>query len=69
MKVTWFTRAGLAYRRQERDLKAKGWEPVGDNGGKLWELNRGYRMSHRIVDVKIGACGKRLWVKIERANS
>lgn len=40
------------------------WELVGDNGGKLWELDRGYRTNCIIKDVKIAVNGKQLWVKI-----
>lgn len=67
MKVTAFTRATLASRRQSKELFAKGWEEVGEGGGKLWELHRGYRHDYRIVAVQIGADGKRLYVKIEKA--
>lgn len=67
MKVTTFTRATLAFRRQRKELFAKGWEEVGEGGGKLWELHRGFRHDHRIVAVRIGADGKSLYVKIEKA--
>lgn len=65
MKVTQFTRSALAYRREERDMLARGWEAVSEGGGRLWEIHRGWRSGHRIVDCKIGVCGRRLWVKIE----
>lgn len=47
-------------------MKARGYEEVGDNGGKLWELQRGYRIFHIITDVVIGIDKKSLWVKIEK---
>jgi len=65
MKVTDFTRRALATRRDKRDMLAQGWEFVGEGGGNLWELYRGVRWRQRIVDVRIAACGKALWVKTE----
>lgn len=64
MRVSELTKSALACRRETRDLKAAGWEPVGENGGNLWELHRGWRYNHRIVDVKISVDGKSLWVKV-----
>lgn len=64
MKVSQFTRDVLANRRQQRDMLRDKWELVGDNGGKLWELDRGYRTNCIIKDVKIAVNGKQLWVKI-----
>lgn len=65
MILTQATRQSLAVRRQRRDLTAAGYEEVDDSGGRLWELNRGHRWGHRIVDVVIGHSGKNLFVKIE----
>ena len=65
MKVTDFTRKALAVRRDKRDRLRNGWEFVGEGGGKLWELNRGYRLRHSIVEVAISACGKGVWIKAE----
>lgn len=65
MKVTDFTKGALTVRRERRDMAKAGWEFVGEDGGKLWELEREGRYTHRIADVKIAACGKALWVKIE----
>ncbi len=45
-------------------LRAEGWEEVGEGGGKLWELYRGFRTSHRIVDARITPDGLSLLVKI-----
>lgn len=45
-------------------LLGDGWEEVGEGGGKLWELYRGYRRGHRIVDVRITPDGLSLLVKI-----
>ena len=65
MKVTEFTRAALACRREARDMVKQGWERIDENGGKLWQLHRGYRVTHRIADVRIAADGKTLWVKTD----
>lgn len=69
MKVTEATRRWLAIRRDERDMKRAGWEFVGEGGGKLWELYRGCRTSHSIVDVRIAACGRALWIKTAAENA
>ena len=63
MKVSELTKSALACRRDARDMEADGWERVGEGGGKLWELHRGGRVGHHIVDVRIAADGKSLWVK------
>lgn len=63
MKVTEFTRHALAVRRDERDALKQGFEMVGENGGKLWELYRGGRYQHKITDVRIAKSGKALWIK------
>ncbi len=65
MQVTEFTRNALKVRRDRRDRRREGWEFVGEGGGNLWELNRGGRWNHRIVDVRVAACGKAVWVKTE----
>lgn len=53
----------IADRQARRELELAGYEEVGESGGKLWELTRGSRFRHRIVDVKIDAGGKSLWIK------
>lgn len=63
MKVTGFTRSALAVRRDKRDRLRDGWEYLGEGGGLLWELHRGWRYDHRIRAVAIAACGKALWIK------
>ena len=65
MIVTELTRARLSYRREVRDRHKGGWEYVGDGGGKLWEIDRGYRWRCIITDVSISKDGKGLWVKIK----
>lgn len=52
-------------RTDNRDMVKAGWEKVGEGGGKLWELNRGSRIGHRITDVRIAADGVSLWIKTE----
>lgn len=65
MKMTKFARAALAVRKDCRDRERAGYEFVGEGGGRLWELERGRRIGHRIVEVHISACGRGLWVKTE----
>lgn len=60
------TRKAFAYSRQRRNLEAKGYEEVGEGGGKLWELYRGYRRNQRIVDAIVAAHGMSVFVKIEK---
>ena len=69
MKVTNFTRHALHERRERRKLLAAGYEEVGEGGGKLWELERGWRYGYRIVDVKIAPEGRSLFVLIEPPTS
>lgn len=64
MKVTPRASAILAYRRQKRDLEHAGWEEIGEGGGKLWELYRGYRYNHQIVDCQVVIGGMSVFVKI-----
>lgn len=65
MKVTKFTLSALAWRRQRRDLLKEGYEFLGEGGGKIWQLNRGARWDHQIVDAIISECGKGVYVKCE----
>lgn len=66
--VTTATRRILALRREQRDMPRQGWELVGEGGGRLWELVRGGRWNCRIVDVRVAACGKALWIRVEKAK-
>lgn len=65
MKVTARTRDWLACRRDRRDMIRQGWEYVGEGGGRLWELYRGGRSGHRIVEAKVARDGMGIWVLIE----
>ena len=65
MKVTARTRRILQYRREVRAMRKAGWEYVGEGGGSLWELVRGYRLGHQIVAAKVACDGLGVWVKIE----
>lgn len=65
MLVNERTRKVLAIRRQRRDLLAAGYEEVGENGGKLWELERGGRYDQRIVDAVVSAGDKSVFVKVQ----
>lgn len=69
MKVSRFTRGALAIRREHRDLTKGGWEHVDERGGRLWELHRGGRLGWRIVECKISADGRTLWVKTEKPEA
>lgn len=63
MKFTVLTRNALWTRRERRKLSREGWEEVGESGGRLWELHRGYRIGHVITDVRIGPEGRTLFIK------
>jgi hypothetical protein len=60
VKITQRTRDVLAYRKQQRELLALGWDHVPD---PVWEIDRGGRWDEIIVDVKIATDGKSLYVK------
>lgn len=68
MKVTTNTRRALAIRRDCRDRLRDGWEFVGERGGSLCELYRGYRYDHKITEVRIAACGKAFWIKTQKVE-
>lgn len=72
MLVTSYVSTALAYRRTARQracLLAMGYEEIDDNGGMLWQLNRGGRQDQRIVDAIIAIHGKSLFVRIEKPVS
>ncbi|PTM61916.1 hypothetical protein [Phreatobacter oligotrophus] len=59
MKMTAFTRAMLAARRQRRALVRQGYEEV---PCPIMAMHNGGRMRERIVDVKISTDGHGLYV-------
>lgn len=63
MRVTQRTRLALASRRSRKALLSAGYEEVGEGGGRLWELHRGWRQNHIITDVTIAPDGKSLFIK------
>jgi len=65
MTMNDFVRDQLAVRRQMRDLHGKGYERISCayGVGQLWELDRGCRVSWKIIDAVIGADGKSVFVK------
>jgi len=63
MKVTSFTRRSLRFRRQKRDLEAKGYRQHETD----WEINRGGRMDERIVDVVIAEGGRSVFTLLGTA--
>jgi len=46
-------------------MTARGYEEVGENGGKLWEIMRGGRVGSQIVDAVVAPHGLSVYVKIE----
>lgn len=64
MKVTQFTKDVLRIRRERRRLFAAGYEEIGETGGMLWELHRGFRIGHEIIDVVIGPDRRTVFVKV-----
>jgi hypothetical protein len=64
MKLTATTKRILGVRRFRRNMEAVGYEDISE-GGKLWELDRGSRIGHKIVDVKIGPDGRTLFAKVQ----
>lgn len=64
MRVTDTTREQLRCERIRRRLLQDGYEQVGEGGGMLWELYRGKRQGHRIVDAAVDPAGKSVWVRI-----
>lgn len=55
----------LAMRRETRAMDKAGWEYLGEGGGRIWELTRGWRWDHHIVAAKVALDGKGVWVKVE----
>ena len=53
----------IAVRRDMRDRKRGGYEYLGEGGGNIWELYRGYRYNHVITEAIIAVDGKGVWVK------
>lgn len=68
MIVTSRTKAVLAERRQKTKLIELGYEEITMSFGigLLWELDRGRRTDHKIVDSVVGVGGKNLFVKVEK---
>jgi hypothetical protein len=63
MRVTDRTREALRCRRIRRDLIAAGFEEIGEGGGHLWKLHRGFGADHVITAVAIAPEGKSLFIK------
>jgi hypothetical protein len=68
MLVTEHTREGLRLERFRRDMEARGYEKIGEGGGKLWELYRGWRTDQRIVDAIVDPGGRAIWIKTEKVK-
>lgn len=63
MLETAFSKEAIRIRRDRRDREREGWEFVGEGGGRLWELYRGYRIGYRITEARVSACGRGIWIK------
>lgn len=66
MKVTDLTRRRLHYRRTVRRWLAEGFEEVGEGGGELWQIYRGYRVGQTIQEARVAPGGMSVFVKIGR---
>lgn len=49
-------------------MEARGYEKIGEGGGKLWELYRGWRTDQRIVDAIVDPGGRAIWIKTEKVK-
>ena len=65
MRVTDRTREALRRRRIRRDRIAAGVEEIGEGGGHLRQLHRGFGIDHTITAVAIAPEGKSLFIKDE----
>lgn len=62
MKVTATTRRALAFRREALEMQRAGYEWL-----EPWRLARGDQWRGKIVSVKAGVDGKRIYYKVEGA--
>ncbi len=60
MKVTARTKEALAFRREEKDLLARGYRRHETD----WEIHRGGKYDQRILDAKISCDGLYVYTKI-----
>ena len=58
----------LGNRRFHRDMTARGYEEVGERGGRLWEIYRGGRVGSRIIDAVVAPNGMSVYVRIAATN-
>ncbi|WP_341909613.1 hypothetical protein [Ferrovibrio terrae] len=59
MKVTARTRSILAARREQRAMRRAGYFSIEAD----WEMHRGAKSNHVILDVQISADRRHLWVR------
>lgn len=71
MKLTKGSKEILSYRRIKRDSDRQtakwaleGFEEIGEGGGQLWEIYRGFREGQIILAARIAPDGMSVWVKI-----
>jgi hypothetical protein len=71
MLLTKASREILSYRRVKRDSDRQtaiwareGFEEIGEDGGMLWEIYRGFREGQIILAARIAPDGMSVWVKI-----
>ncbi len=68
MRITDRTRETLRCKRIRRDLIAAGFEEIGEGGGNLWQLHRGFGTDHVITAVAIAPEGRSVFVKTNGKN-
>ena len=56
------SKEAIRIRRDYRDMERADYQPL-ESGGKLWELYRGGRSGHKIVEAVVAADGLGVWVK------
>jgi hypothetical protein len=61
------TRKWLAVRRARQSFKERGFEEIGESGGRMWELHRGGRQDCRITACEIDPLKKTVWVRVEKS--
>jgi hypothetical protein len=59
MKVTAFTRTGLACRREQRELQKQGYRRHETD----WEIHRGGRTGEVILDARVSVCGMYVYTR------
>ncbi len=61
MKVNAATRRALKWRREKRDMVAKGYRQSDEI---VWQINRGGWQDKKIADVSVAADGNSIWYRL-----